>query len=57
MHEVLTQTEQVLASGPESAGEERNKRLEILVCDLLRKNQELRLEVAHLHDRTQVTVL
>jgi hypothetical protein len=39
MHEMLTQTEEVLASGPWSGGEERNKRLEMLVCDLLRKNQ------------------
>ncbi len=56
MHEILTQAEKVLASGAGSGGEERNKRLEMLVCDLLRKNQELRLEVAHLHDGNWATV-
>jgi hypothetical protein len=56
MHEMLTQTEEVLASGPGSGGEARNKRLEMLVCELLRRNQELRLEIAHLHDGNQAAV-
>jgi hypothetical protein len=57
MEEMLTQTEEGFANGHQSGGEERNKRLEMLLCDLLQKNQELRLEVAHLHGRNQVTVL
>ncbi len=57
MEAMFTQTEEGFASGRKSGGEERNRGLEMLVCELLQKNQELHLEVAHLHSRDQVTVL
>jgi hypothetical protein len=44
MQDMFTQTED------ESGVEEKNRRLKILVSELLQKNHELRLEVAHLHD-------
>jgi hypothetical protein len=56
MHEMPTQTEAVPAYGPGMGGEERNKTLHMLVCDLLRANQELRCEVAHLHAGNRATM-
>ncbi len=39
MREMLAQTDEVLSSASGSGGEDRNKRLEMLACDLSRKNR------------------
>ncbi len=57
MEEMFTQTEEGFASGCKSGGEERNRCLEMLVCDLLQKNQELRFEMPYLYGRDQVSML
>jgi hypothetical protein len=50
MRDMFTQTEDEFRVTQISGVEEKNRRLKILVRELLQKNQELRLEVAHLHD-------
>jgi hypothetical protein len=43
-----TETESRIANVSEV--EETNGRLQILLCELLQKNHQLRLELAHLHN-------
>jgi len=49
MQEMLTQRKEEFRVSNISGVEEKNRRLQILVCELLQKNHELRLEMAHLH--------
>lgn len=49
MQTMFTQTEEEFHAAHMSGVEEKNRRLEILVCELLQKNHELRLEAAQLH--------
>jgi hypothetical protein len=49
MQGMFTQSEEEFRVAHISGVEEKNRRLQILLCELLQKNHELRLEVAHLH--------
>jgi hypothetical protein len=49
MQEMSTQGKGEFRVADISRAEERNRRLQILVCELLQKNHELRLEAAHFH--------
>jgi len=53
MQERFMQREKEFRSAHIFGVEEKNKRLQMLLCELLQKNHELRLEVAHLHDENQ----
>jgi hypothetical protein len=49
MQNKFMQSEDDFGSARISGVEEANRRLQILLSELLQKNHELRLEVAHLH--------
>jgi hypothetical protein len=49
MQDKCTQSEDEFGVVHISGVEEKNRRLQILLSELLQKNHELRLEVAHLH--------
>jgi hypothetical protein len=49
MQDRFTQSEDKLGAAHISGVEETNRRLQILLSELLQKNHELRLKVAHLH--------
>jgi hypothetical protein len=49
MRDKFTQSEDEFGVAYISGVEEKNRRLQILLSELLQKNHELRLEVAHLH--------
>jgi hypothetical protein len=49
MQDMFTQSEDEYRGVQISGVEEENKRLQILLSELLQKNHELRLKVAHLH--------
>jgi hypothetical protein len=49
MQAKFTQSEDEFGAAHISGVEEKNRRLQILLSELLQKNHELRLEVAHLH--------
>jgi hypothetical protein len=51
MQDMSTQSEDEFRITHISGAEEKNRRLKILVSELLQTNHELRLEVAHLHDK------
>jgi hypothetical protein len=51
MQDMFTQSEDEFRITHISGVEEKNRRLKILVSELLQTNHELRLEVAHLHDK------
>jgi hypothetical protein len=49
MQDKFTQSEDEFGVAHISGVEEKNRRLQILLSELLQTNHELRLEVAHLH--------
>jgi hypothetical protein len=49
MQDKFTQSENEFGGIHISGVEETNRRLQILLSELLQKNHELRLEVSHLH--------
>jgi hypothetical protein len=51
MQDMFTQSEDEFRVTRISGVEEMNRRLKILVSELLQINHELRLEVAHLHGK------